>query len=206
MVLLLGMKQEADASAIQSFTTGSIFSGFSNDETVGWRFTVASGTDIFVTALGWWDDVPADPLDATHQVGLWALDGTLLGSTTVQTNSTLNGAFRYESITPILLTAGTGYVIGGRDLSSDSDNYTSSVSSLVMDPRVVFVSAAVSANNAGFSFPSIFTLNSGGRFGPNFELGSAAAAVPEPASLTLLCLGAGLGHALSRRRGRKPVA
>lgn len=205
-VLLLAIGQEARASAIQSFTPGSIFSSFSNDETVGWRFTVASGTDILVTALGWWDGTPATPLVATHQVGVWALDGTLLGATTIQTNSTLNGSFRYESIIPILLTAGTSYVIGGRDLIGDGDNYTTSVGSLVMDPRVTFNSASRSVNNSGFSFPNIFEANSGGRFGPNFDLQDAAA-VPEPASLTMLCLGAvSLGRtAFARLRGRKPL-
>lgn len=197
-VLTLGAGSAQAGPAIVSFSVGSQFTVFSTDETVGWTFRVGPGTGVSVNALGWWDASPTTPLEASHAVGIWDLNGVLLGSATVMPGDPLSGSFRWASVTSFVLAANTTYVIGGRDLSSDGDTYSSFNGSLVMDPSITFLQAARSANGTGFSFPTTYTANSGGRFGPNFSF-EPAGQVPEPgtwglAGLALLALGA------SRRR------
>jgi hypothetical protein len=184
--------------AITSFTVGSSFTGFDTDETVGWSFTANSA--ITVVQLGWF--AVDGTLDASHEVGIWTTSGTLLGSATVTDGAADSTGFRYVGVTPFALTAGTSYVIGGRDLVGDGDNYTSSNSALVMAPEVSFLQAARSDNGTGFTFPNLLTSNSGGRFGPNFTFRpTQTTSVSEPASLLLL--GAGLTGLLVASRRRK---
>lgn len=164
-----------EGQAIVSFSGGSTFSAFISDETVGWSFSVAEGPGVLVNALGWWDETPSTPLAASHEVGIWTASGVLLGSATVMPNDPLTGSFRYASLSePLALAGGTTYVIGGRDLESDGDNYITFVSGLVTNSQINFLQAARSATSSGFAFPSILTDNSGGRFGPNFQVGSAS--------------------------------
>ncbi len=177
------------ATGIVSFTVGSTFTGFSTDETVGWSFSVAAGPGVSVTGLGWWDPTPADPLAASHQVGIWTTAGALLGTATVQPSAALTGDFRYATLsTPIALSGGTTYIIGGQDLIGDGDNYASANSGLVMGAGITFGQAARTDSGAGFAFPAVLTANSGGRFGPNFQY-SPAPAVPEPSTYLMMALG-----------------
>jgi hypothetical protein len=187
------------ATGVVSFTLGSSFTGFSTDETVG--FVFSSANNIAVTALGWWDADTSNPLNASHQVGIWNSAGTLLGSVTVNPNDPLNGDFRYAGLPVINLLAGQQYFIGGRDLVGDGDNYASSNTALVMGSGITFVGAARTDAGAGFAFPSIVTTNSGGRFGPNFDYRILNAAVPEPGSWLMMIAGFGfVGGAMRSRR------
>ena len=188
----LSLSKASAAVAIQSFTTGGSFGGFSSDETVGWRFTVMGG-GVSVTSLGWFDSSLGSPLAAAHPVGIWNLSGDLFASVIVPVDGNLIGSFRYaDLLTPLILAPGD-YVIGGRDTTSDGDSYTSSNSSLVMGTDISFVQAAVSVVGSGFSFPGTFANNSGGRFGPNFVY------TPVPESSTAV-LGLLAGITLLRRR------
>jgi hypothetical protein len=168
--------------------------------TIGWRFT--ANQDILATQLGFWDSSPGTPLGQSHQVGLWNSTGsTLLGSTTVETTSPLTGAFRYEPITPVLLTAGNTYVLGAALTSPFLDVYAQFSSMVTTAPEITFISDTRNASAGGFSFPGILDGNLG-RFGPNFQF-QPAGAVPEPSSLLLLGLGAGCAVSYAWRRQKR---
>jgi hypothetical protein len=183
-------------TAITSFSGGTTFSGFSSDETVGFKFLTAN--NISVSQLGWF--ATSGTLNASHQVGIWSLAGTLLGSTVVTAGAADGTGFRYANVGAIVLAAGQQYFIGGRDLTTDGDNYRTSVSNLVTASGITFQGSAVSGVGAGFSFPGV-TVNSGntgGRFGPNFIF----SAVPEPATWMMMIFGFGLAGAAMRSRRR----
>jgi hypothetical protein len=70
--------------------------------------------DIEVTALGYYDE-GGDGLVNEHTVGIFEKSNRQLVSDTVTVDggSTLEGAFRYEEITPVVLKGGTSYVLAG---------------------------------------------------------------------------------------------
>ena len=188
------------ATAIEGFNGGSSFTGFSTDETVGFKFK-ANGT-LKVLRVGWYN--ASGTVNASHQIGIWDAAGTLLGSATVTPGATGTSLFRYTDITQFFLTSGQDYFIGGRDLIGDGDSYVTSVSNLVTNPNVSFLGSAVSANGSGFAFPDrINTITTGGRFGPNFEF--SVAGVPEPATWAMLILGFGVIGGAMRSARRQTV-
>ncbi|MCU0647308.1 MAG: PEP-CTERM sorting domain-containing protein [Gemmatimonadaceae bacterium] len=196
----IAVPSHAQSTGVVSFTNGSIFSAFDTDETVGWQFRTGASA-LTVTALGWWDETPTTPLAATHQVGIWTATGSLLGSTTVLTTSTLLNGFRYVNVTPILLAANSTFLVGGRDLVGDGDNYVTSVGSLVTGAGVTFTGAARSDNGTGFTAPTIITANTGGRFGANFQYVTTTTVIPEPSTYALVATGlVALGGVARRRR------
>ena len=77
----------------------------------GWQFTPT--TNIVVSALGF-SDVGGDGLADNHLVGILRVsDLAVIASATITTNSTLQGSYRYASISPVLLNAGVAYQIMG---------------------------------------------------------------------------------------------
>jgi hypothetical protein len=70
--------------------------------------------DIEVTALGYYD-AGGDGLVNEHTVGIFEKSSRQLVSDTVTVDggSTLEDAFRYEDITPVVLKGGTAYVLAG---------------------------------------------------------------------------------------------
>ena len=195
LVLLLTFGSNAGAVNLAlSFTGGSVFVAFDGTpQTIGWWFTVNS-TPVVVSALGFWDQTPANPLSSAHQVGLWTDAGALLASTTVGVNDPLTGSFRFNSIASVTLAAGT-YRLGGTISSADGDTYVQFASSVSTDPLITHMGDTRNDSNAGFSFPNIATTNSG-RFGPNMLV----TAVPEPTTLVLLGLGLAGAGAIHRRK------
>ncbi|MEH2092953.1 MAG: DUF4082 domain-containing protein [Nostoc sp.] len=174
--------------AIQSLTGGTNFTSVNNtNQTIGWSFT--ANDNLSVTALGFYDQTPGNPLSQSHLVGLWTSDGNLLASTTVQTTSPLTGSFRYEDITSVNLLAGISYVIGAAITSPFSDFYT--IPGVVNTaPEITLTRSARNGTSQGFSFPSTLTAGNG-RIGPNFKFDVVTQAVPEPTSLIgILGLGA----------------
>ncbi len=205
-VLAAFTAQAASAQAIQSWTGGSEFTsyyGSAAGDVVGYRFMV--NTDVAVESLGAWnaDTGGGGGLDSDHEVGIWDDTMTLIASATVTPTSTVDGDFRYEAITPVILATGTLYTIGAIYTPTDDDNYISSATGLVTDPDVTWVNAVFpAAAELGFVFPTEDSApTSQGRFGPNFTFGPPTIGgppiveIPTLGAFGLVALLLGLGGA-----------
>ena len=178
------------------FTGGTSFT-FGADVTVGLAFTLSS--PVLVTDLGLWD-FNNDGLSTSHVVTIWTTStGTQEAQGTIPsgTGATLTSGFRYVSIVPVLLPAGS-YTIGG---------FYSSASDAVNIQGLVVAASGRTYNGTrsglGFAFPAADAF---GRplnyFGPNFQFTTAP--TPDSGSTwTLLLLGVaatfGLNLLLHRR-------
>ena len=157
--------------------------GTTANTTVGYDFTVGSSA-IELTALGIWD-WNQDGLTNAHTISLWDTAGNLLASAAISpgTVNPLVGEFRYATIIPITLSAGTTYVFGASYVGYDLDAFIRNVSGAqaTFDP-------AVSPGNGrfvtggGFAFPDNTSAGPGSFVGPNAQFRS----VPEPGSTALL--------------------
>jgi len=178
----------------------------------GFRFTITAALD--VTALGVFDyntfangnpNQTPNGLAEDHAVGIFSDAGALLVSTVVKANLaspdfTVN-QFDYVALTSSFhLVAGTyriaAYYIGGTLDATDGSSGTSGVLTPAAGTGFTLLSAVNSTNGlAGLQFPNNNPGNSTPSiFGPNFlfeqtTINQTAAAVPEPATLSLLGLG-----------------
>jgi hypothetical protein len=183
--------------------------------TVGLSFTPTS--NLLVTDLGYFDDDDVADADggnddadrlgnaSSHQVGLWDAS-SLLASVTVQagTLSPLTGQYRYEAITPIVLTAGVKYWLGAtvdntaasadalRDIWPDlGSSYTSVLPFTLLEGTAV-VGAGLIKPTGVFSTGNFYK-------GPN--LLASVVEVPEPSAFLLIGLGMiGILRLTGRRR------
>ena len=162
---------------------------------LGWEFSV--NRQLLVTALGFWDPSAATPLRGNHEVGIWDLGGNLLADGTVLTNSPFTGAFRYATVSPVLLNAGQTYRIAAFLAQNDADLFQFGSVTIGANPAITVVHGVSSFGGQGFVFPTA-VFGGNGIFGPNFQ----ANVVPEPATLTLLGLGL-IGYAAARRAHRR---
>jgi hypothetical protein len=133
------------------------------DITVGWAFTLSS--PVLVTQLGLFDE-GNDGLNTSHIVTIWTSTGTQEAQGTVPSGGTGGlTSFRYVSIAPILLPAGS-YTIGGF-YSTASDRFFVQASSIATASGVTYDGSRL---GLGFAFPPG---DIGGfansYFGPNFE-------------------------------------
>ena len=177
------------------------------NQSVGWQFNVL--TPITVSALEWYD-ASGTGLSTAHTVGIWSPTGTLLTSILIPSGAAapLDGLFRFQTIVPISLPVGAGYIVGGENFATSEDvlacgsgGVCDGPLALTVDPTLAFVNATFSAA-AGFMEPTSFSLAHEGFFGPSFSALSAAG-VPEPSSKALLAIGLiGAGLALRYRRRR----
>ncbi len=176
---------------VQSFTGGSNFTSFygsaqATPDMVGYRFT--ANTNLFVTDLGMWIASPTNPgLDQVHRVILWDTNAaSIVASAVVDSTSTVMGDWVFTAITPVALTSGTNYTIAADYWTGGLDWYNSGASSVTFDSDLSFVTRlAPTAINMGYVMPTL-TATGNGRFGPNL----ITAAIPEPASMAVLGLGA----------------
>ena len=110
-------------------------------------FVFVAKANITVTELGYYDD-GGDGLEIDHPVALFDATGTTrLAEVTVRagTVDTLRGKFRYRSITPVNLTAGTTYVLAGyHDSASTSDVfvYGTQLEGFTTDSRITIASSS----------------------------------------------------------------
>jgi hypothetical protein len=182
-----------------------------------WDFATAFTVDsnVTVSGLGYYADPLTGNVDGNPVAFYQCADAaclttaTLLASTTVTDTYALNGHFRYVTISPITLMAGTSYEVAG---VSNSDNYTWNDPGFVTDSAITLLntSGQYSRWNA-LGAPAFLTGstyldrgNQDGYWGPNLYFGSATGftGVPEPTSWALLILGmGGIGAALRRRQG-----
>jgi hypothetical protein len=201
MAALLSGAGRGSGAPILTFDAGTGSSGAENNQSVGWRFTVVS--PVTVTGLGWFDD-NGDGLATSHTVGIWDPSGALLTSILIPagTAAPLDGQFRTEAISPITLTPGVNYVVGGENFSTNTERLAFDVSQTV-DPHILFGHPTFSNLNSGFTRPFSDSVASTGFYGPSFSFSVTAPAVPEPSSLALLALGGGALAGWRRWRKRR---
>lgn len=179
--------------------------------TYGYSFTATS--DLYVTALGVLDDF-GDGLDEAHQVGLFDGIGTLKTVTVpagtsaalvggYASGSTTRGGFRYVSISPVLLTAGTTYSVGAFYDDMDTEALLTTEESVVFtsNPLITF-GRALFSDAGSLSYVYQYDPNASstvGYFGPNLQV----TAVPEPGVVAFGFLAAGsvLGLIARKRKG-----
>lgn len=200
--LLLAAPAAAQTLAVSGFTGGltANLSGQDLPRTVGWDFTPTD--NITLTDLGFFD-LDGDGLALSHEIGLWASDGTLLSSTTIAAGNgaTLINGFRFVDVADLLLTAGQTYVIGAViQLDPNGDNYFFAPTSVASDAMIGFGRGLRSGDNSGFAMPNV-DVNSG-RFGPNFRF--LQSAIPEPSTWAMLIVSFGaIGSTMRARRRTK---
>jgi hypothetical protein len=196
-------KAQAQTTAITNIVapvTGAI----GVDYLFGWEFNVNS--NINVSHLGIFD-LGQDGLNGSHLIGIFrASDGVLLtpSGTTVSTANPLDGTtgFRYQAITPTLLTPGQNYRIAALYQGAAPDAYIFNHTSYSGAGEINVVSGK-------FLQTGVFTNPTGGTSGDrpflstNFKFTSATAA-PEPGTLALIAMG-GVGFA-GRLRSRRKLA
>jgi hypothetical protein len=166
--------------------------------TFGWLFSLS--TPFTIDGLGMWEP-NGSSLSATS-VGLWSSDGTLLArrdavshSSTLVPSSSADGAWRVESISPLLLGPGTyavGAVFRSGTLATVNPTYT--------HPNGVFViGGASNESSTGLAFPTRIPY---GVIGATLRTLDASA-VPEPSSMALAISGLAALVASRRRRARR---
>lgn len=171
---------------------------------VGNLFTVGS-VSLQVSALGVQDYGGAGVantdgfFNSPRDVGLWNAAGTsLLARASVTSTDPLTGTYRYASITPIVLSANTQYLIGalvGAGYEWFGDSFTAA--SYSGSPGLITLGPSRFASGGSFTAPLQDGNTSGavtGRWAPANML-----VVPEPSALSLFAVGL-VGVVLRRRR------
>jgi hypothetical protein len=158
---------------------------------VGWQFDVLSS--LTLDGLGWFD-AGQNGMAMAHPIGIWAPDGTLLGSVTVPsgTSAALDGQFRMVPVAPFQLSPGAGYIVGGLNFAANTERIAENVVQSV-DPRISYSYATFSLLDSGFTRPTHISNATTGFYGPSFSV------VPEP-SLFLFVSGAAAAWFLCSRR------
>ena len=199
---VLGASLPAQATPIVGVTfpnDGTTFQpGFTN---LGYSFVANVATN--VVSLGVWDQ-DSDGLLNSHDVGLWASDGTLLASTVVgaSTAGILDSGFRFTDISPVPLMAGHTYYVAALFTCGNlcPDDLA------VFDPTSVLTAPQITYDSRRFVpaatlvFPALVGFGTTGYWGGNVRLDASAQPVPEPT--TMLLLGSGLAATFLRRRRR----
>lgn len=134
----------------------------------------------------------------SHAVTLFDMSGKVLAETVVGISDILLGNFRYSSINPVNLLAGSSYRLVGQ---SNGGLYGWSAHSLIADPAVSFIRSGYSytADNANVSWGDPGA-TADSLWGPNLSFSPTSSQVPEPATYALFIAGLGLLFIASRRK------
>jgi hypothetical protein len=190
----------ADQIAVVDETGGVIVTEIITSAARGWGFELSQ--PVTLTALGVWDD-GGDGLTSAHTVDLWNGGATLLSSARINAGTVAaaaggvvqGGVFRYEPITPIVLAAGTQYIVAMSTAHSDGDHFINFGGTTTTDPLVTINEFRL-ANLGGFAFPDRTFGGTSGYFGPNFEF----TAIAEPGSFALLGIAVAAVGFMRRRK------
>ena len=216
---MFGMMRPAHAQTA-AYDFSNTFANAYSGGNLNLGFEFAPTAAISVTSLGLFDS-RQDGLVNDHAIGLWDTSGTLIASATVSSGVTdpLVGKFRYVSISPITLSAGTHYVIGASypysnnvpESSQDgfvlsANGFSPALTGFKTSKEITYITSR-DDGGASLTFPALFGsalgVNGPGFFGPNFLFTPAASAVPEPGSVALLVGMAVVGAGVLRGRRRR---
>ncbi|MGO8836034.1 MAG: hypothetical protein ACLQAH_05520 [Limisphaerales bacterium] len=135
---------------------------------------------IWVTALGY----VSPGSSVGNEVGLYNVSTTtLLASTTITSSLTLSGSFLYQTIVPVLLTAGNEYAVSGLYTAGDGAIGYTADSGVGAAPEITFDGYEYDSNSS-LDLPTISYTPP--IFGPNFEY----VPVPEPTMMKIIIVGA----------------
>jgi Domain of unknown function (DUF4082)/VPDSG-CTERM motif len=178
------LQTRADTIAFSVSNNNAGNATFALDVTLGYSFTLSS--TVTVTNLGLWDFLN-DGLAQSHAVSIWTSTGTQLIQATIPagTGGTLIDGFRYFSIAPLTLTAGT-YTIAEFNVNAGRAGDGILIGDSVTGAPGI--SYGGNRSEFGFTFPSgdPFVLPNGGYFGPNFEFTTGAPTPDSGSTVSLL--------------------
>jgi hypothetical protein len=185
----------ADTIAFSFTNPANTFISGAGVDTLGYAFTLSS--PVHVTQLGFWDQ-GNDGLSGSHLVTIWTSTGTQKAQGTVLagTGETLTNGFRYVSIAPVLLPAGS-YTIGALFPAFVTDEAGVSASAIMPASGITYDGSRSGEGNAfpgtdEFQLPNSY-------FGPNFQF-TTTTSVPDTGT-TCSLFGLSLtGLAFLRRR------
>ena len=179
---------QGNLEAVNGVYSGGVISqyvvGYINGGTMGWVFSPTQ--DIAINNLGWLLAGVNPPAIPVVSIGLWSIDGTLLRSVLIGSSSVaLNGSL-YESVAPLLVTAGSTLVIAAGGSSGQSFSIVAPPSNLLQQP--INFAGTASLFGSGFTFPTVYpaAANSDGLVPAATFLFQT---VPEPSAFTLAALG-----------------
>lgn len=194
---MAALSVRADVPTLGITIPGSFTDYGSSTWNLGWSFTVNTPTTVY--GLGN-IDINLDAFAGTPQkVGLWDSTGTLLASVSVDNTGLLVGDWRFESITPLDLTVGQSYVVGGQGGADYTGDTAVTVDSSITYTSDLYTITSLSdpltepALTEGLTTPG-----NAGWFGANLLL-TPATPTPEPGTLALAGLGVA-GFLAARRR------
>jgi len=175
---------------------------------VGWSFTPT--TNLYLTALGLWDQDVEKRHSENHLVGIWDANQNLLGSVSIaepagSPHNTVTGAYgaqyHFANLnTALLLTQGSVYYVGATLYAQpgDYDAFASFDSGAYFNQYITFLGNAYQTSSTNqLVFPGQVDTYSNYLFGANIDV----TPVPVPAAIWLF--GSGLaGVFLAKRRNR----
>ena len=187
LVLLVLCRNTQAQGYIEAVNVGSIHGGvysqgiwgYVTDATVGWTFSPSE--NILVSSLGWLGGTNAS---LGVRVGLWAEDGTLLRSATIDNNDQIFNGSAYEAISPIFLPANETFVVAA-SIPGQTFGFLGFLNSPTTN-SITYINAASSPENGGFIFPTTTSNDEGFLPATTFLFQS----VPEPSEFALGSLGA----------------